>query len=83
MDAITRSIEAVGGQVHLARRLGITPAAVNQWVRGLRPVPAERCRAIEAATAGVVTRYDLRPDVFGPAPANDAQSTPQPEAAHG
>ncbi len=31
-------------------------------------VPAERVLAIEAATHGKVTRYDLRPDVFGPAP---------------
>lgn len=82
MDAIKRSIEAVGGQVDLARRLGITAAAVNQWVKGRRPVPPERCRAIEAATGGVVTRYDLRPDVFGPAPVT-ADSLTQPEAAHG
>lgn len=28
--------------------------------------------AIETATAGEVTRHDLRPDVFGPAPADKA-----------
>jgi DNA-binding transcriptional regulator YdaS (Cro superfamily) len=69
MNAIKRSIEVIGGgQVALARRLGITSAAVNQWVTGTRPVPPERCRAIEAATGGAVTRYDLRPDVFGAPP---------------
>lgn len=82
MSAIKRSIEVIGGgQAALARRLGITPAAVNQWVVGSRPVPAERCRAIEAATGGAVTRYDLRPDVFGEPPAaNESPAPAQPEA---
>ena len=70
MNAIKRCIEAVGGrQAELARRVGVTPGAVTQWVQGRRPIPPERCRAIEAATGGVVTRYELRPDVFGAAPA--------------
>lgn len=30
--------------------------------------PAHHCLAIEEATGGKVTRYQLRPDVFGPAP---------------
>ena len=42
--------------------LGVTPATVNQWVSGVRPVPIERCPAIEVATHGAVTRRDLRPD---------------------
>lgn len=74
MSAIKKSVEAVGGrQAELARRVGVTPAAVTQWVRGRRPVPPERCRAIEDATGGAVTRYDLRPDIFGPPPTNEAQ----------
>lgn len=35
-------------------------------------VPAEHVRAIEWATGGQVTRHDLRPDVFGAAPAKAA-----------
>jgi DNA-binding transcriptional regulator YdaS (Cro superfamily) len=31
-------------------------------------VPADRCLPIERATGGAVTRYDLRPDIFGDAP---------------
>jgi DNA-binding transcriptional regulator YdaS (Cro superfamily) len=54
-----------GGQSALAEALGVTPSAVNQWVKGNRPIPAERCIPIEVATGGKVTRYDLRPDVFG------------------
>ena len=37
-------------------------------LRAGRPAPADICPKIEEATQGEVTRYDLRPDVFGPAP---------------
>ena len=55
--------EKVGGQAALARILGVKPPSVNQWVNGDRPVPAERCPDIEAATAGAVTCEELRPDI--------------------
>lgn len=65
--------------MELARRLNLTPATVNQWVQGSRPVPPERCRAIEDATRGAVTRYDLRPDIFGPPPADEDRRERMPE----
>lgn len=34
---------------------------VNQWARGLRPVPAIKCVAIERVTSRHVTRPELRP----------------------
>lgn len=37
-------------------------ALVSQWKTGVRPVPLDRAVAIETATAGAVTRIDLRPD---------------------
>lgn len=43
----------------LALALGITPVLISQWA-GDRPVPVERCAAIEQATNGAVTRRDLR-----------------------
>jgi len=49
-----------------ARAIGITRQAIQQWKRSDRPIPAERCAAIEAATGGRVTRAELRPDIFGP-----------------
>lgn len=33
-----------------------------------RLVPADICPKIEKATGGEITRHDLRPDIFGPAP---------------
>lgn len=47
----------------LAGRLGITPVLISQWSNGVRPVPAERCPAIERATNGAVRCEDLRPDI--------------------
>lgn len=48
----------------LAHLIGVSPAAVNQWISGHRPVPVERCVAIERATHGQVTRKDLRPNDY-------------------
>ena len=50
-------------QVSLAKVLGVTPGAVNQWASGLTVVSADRCPAIEQATGGLVRCEDLRPDV--------------------
>lgn len=46
----------------LARQIGAQPQLMWQWASGVRPVPIERCVAIERATDGAVTRIDLRPD---------------------
>lgn len=72
MNAIATVVEKLGaGQAGVARLLGVTPQAVNQWVSGNRPVPPRHVLAIEAATG--VSRHLLRPDVFGPPAANDEQ----------
>jgi len=66
MDEITRAIDSLTPptQAELARVCSQKPQAVTRWVRTGR-VPAHHCIAIEEATGGAVTRYDLRPDVFG------------------
>lgn len=50
-------------QGSLAKALGVTPGAVNQWVSGATSITAERCVQIEQATGGLVRCEDLRPDV--------------------
>lgn len=62
ISPIQRACDAVGGQARLAASLSVTPAAVHQWVRGIRRVPTDRCADIEKATAGAVTCEELRPD---------------------
>lgn len=58
-------------QAALAEAVGVTQPSVAHWVKGRVRIPAERCIQIELATQGAITRYDLRPDVFGePVPAS-------------
>lgn len=65
---LQRAVAIAGGQVALATKLGLKQGHVWWWLHRAKKVPAERCMAIERATGGKVTRYQLRPDVFGPAP---------------
>ena len=65
LKALDKALSVLGSKAELARRAGVTPQAVSQWFEEVRPVPAARCLPIEQATNGAVTRYDLRPDIFG------------------
>lgn len=62
-DSVLRAAKCVGSQATLARLIDVTPPTVNQWVKGIRRVPAELCPVIERATEGAVRCEDLRPDV--------------------
>ena len=68
MEIIKKAITEAGGIAEMAAKIGVGPTAVSNW-QLRKKVPAERCLAIEAATDGAVTRYELRPDVFGAPPA--------------
>lgn len=59
---LLRACEISGSQAALARALEVTVQTVSQWISGVRPVPIERCVAIERATNGQVTRQELRPN---------------------
>lgn len=77
MRPIERAVEVAGGQTALARAIGgaVKQAHVWYWLNSENGVvPAEHCIAIEQATGGAVTRHELRPDVFGPAPASNPQA---------
>lgn len=54
------------GTYRLAKVIGVKHPTIHSWLRTGR-IPAERVLAVEAATG--ISRYDLRPDVFGSAPA--------------
>ena len=82
-ESINRACEAVSSQAALARLLGVKPPTVSQWAHGVRPVPIEHCLPIERATAGAVTRQDLRPDDYWRIwPDLEAPANAQQEAGH-
>ncbi len=62
--ALEKALEIVGGTVALAKQLEIEPQAISQW----EIVPPARVLAVEEATNKQVTRYELRPDIFGKTP---------------
>lgn len=63
-NLVAQACELVGSQAELARIMQVSPAMVNQLVKGARPVPLEHCMAIEKATTGRITRQALRPNDF-------------------
>lgn len=76
-SSLLKAVELVGGQAKLAAEIRqwhaqngsivkVAQAHVWNWLNSDSPMPpAEHCRAIEEILNGSVTRYDLRPDVFG------------------
>ncbi len=75
MDIFEMLREHIRSQSSLARELGISPQALDGW-RKRKQIPAERVLDIERITGLKVTRYMMRPDIFGaaPLPANEANS---------
>lgn len=63
MSPIEKAVFIVGSQTKLANLVGVTPQSVQQWcVKGV--VPARRVIAVEQATDGQVTRYELAPELY-------------------
>lgn len=85
-SSLLKAVELVGGQVKLAAEIRqwhaqngsivkVAQAHVWNWLNSDSPMPpAEHCRAIEEILNGSVTRYDLRPDVFGASEASEINS---------
>lgn len=59
---LNRAIKKAGTAAALARCIGVTPQAIGQWDK----VPINRVAAVEQATG--ISRYELRPDIFGDLP---------------
>lgn len=64
MNAIDRAVATLGGISKASREIGVSHEAVRRWISGANRITAERAIQIEHATAGAVTRADLRPDLF-------------------
>ena len=63
--AIERAVAILGGRTETKEAIGVSQPTVSNWLRGVHGVAAAHAIRIERATNGAVTRYELRPDVFG------------------
>ena len=54
-----------GAKAEMAEHLGITPTWISLIISGKRLASPKLAIAIELATGGLVTRQNLRPDLFG------------------
>lgn len=61
-QAVEKIAQIVGSQAALARHLDVSAPTVNQWVKGIKPIPTRHCVKLEKLSGGQVTRCDLRPD---------------------
>lgn len=70
--ALREAVKRIGSQSATGRLLGVSQAAVWEWLRKDKVIPAEHVLAVEAETS--ISRHDLRPDVYPhempPAPAS-------------
>lgn len=66
IDPVEKAAKKSGGIVALALRLGIKHQSLYGW----RRVPAEHCLVVEELSG--ISRHELRPDVYGPAPSKAA-----------
>jgi len=66
---IEKAIELHGSQVKLAKEAGCSQQYISWLLKDADQVSAEMALAFEKATGAAISRHDLRPDIFGAAPA--------------
>ena len=62
---LEQAINILGNQTKLGEAIGCDQTTISSWlIKYDGKVPAEKAPAIEIATAGQITKYQLRPDLF-------------------
>lgn len=69
---IGNAVTSLGSQAKLAAAAGCSQQLISQLLNGEVGITAETALKIHAATNGEVSKHDLRPDIFGPAPESEA-----------
>ncbi|MBV4480029.1 transcriptional regulator [Pseudomonas khavaziana] len=67
-----------GGQVAMAKALGVTQGTVSGWVRGIHGCSAEIAFLIERMTEGKFLASQLRPSLANASPTLNANVRPNP-----
>lgn len=63
-DHLKRAVTAMGGPALAARACGITPSLMHYYLRDANKLSGEMAIKISRASAGLVTKAQLRPDLF-------------------
>lgn len=61
---IEKAVSAYGSQAKLADAMGCSQQQIAYLLKA-SSISAEMALRIDAATAGTVSKHDLRPDIFG------------------
>lgn len=65
-ELVKKSMDIFGGtQTEFAKACGISQGLVSQFLSGAKRPGWRTCQRIERVTNGVVTRHQLRSDIFG------------------
>lgn len=64
IDCLKKAIKHLGGVSRVAKMCLLTQPSVSSWLKKGR-IPIRHVLTIERATGGQVTRYEMRPDVYG------------------
>jgi len=67
-DHIENAVKHYGSQAKLAEALRCSQQQISYLLKA-SSVSAEMAKKLDEATGGAVSRHDLRPDIYGPAPA--------------
>ena len=65
METIKKAVHEVGGVTVLARAVGVTPVSVHTWLRRGTQLHARHAAAIQDATGGEVSAYDIGRECAG------------------
>ncbi len=61
-QAVAKAAGLFDSHADFAKKLGVKPPTVSQWLSSARPVPVSRALQIEKLTGGQVDRKVLCPD---------------------
>lgn len=66
---LEKAIDLAGGQSALAGKINRAQGHIYYWLhKSKNGCPPDVAIEIEIALSGAITRYELRPDIFGRAP---------------
>lgn len=63
-SATIKAVGVFGCQSKLAEAIGVTQQSISNWINGKSKPTVKAARAIEYVTNKMVTKEDLRPDIY-------------------